>query len=322
MLLLALLVAGADTVAPARFDFDGAVGPRRGAAAPLGAFLGSGQDGVDQVAAFDSWLAEGGATTRVTVGHTYLPGDSWSAVEGDPDVLEPWTAWHRANPGSLLVVNVPLAVPNEAPTSDDQVRTLLRQGAAGAYDAVFRTLAERLVSLGSGDAILVPAWEMNGVTYADRCAPDPAAWQAYWRKVVTVIRSVPGARFRFDFDPSRGTDDIPWPQCYPGDAYVDIIGMDNYDQSPGGSFGDYVTQPYGLAAQVQFAAAHHKPVSYPEWGLYRYGDDPAFVSAMMAWISTHDTVYETITDYCPHGVFACDGNPESSRAYLEAAAHR
>lgn len=319
-----LLVAASDAVTHATFLFHpGEGGQSLGAGVPFGAFLGSGQDGVDQIAAFDSWLADGdSAAPRMTVGHTYLPGGSWSAVEGDPDVLGPWTAWHRANPGSLLVVNVPLAAPNEAATADDQVRILLRQGAAGAYDAVFRTLAERLVSLGSGDAILVPAWEMNGVTYADRCAPDPEAWKAYWRRVVTVIRSVAGARFRFDFDPDRGEDDIPWPQCYPGDAYVDIIGMDSYDQAPGSSFGDYVTQPYGLAAQVAFAAEHHKPVSYPEWGLYRYGDDAAFVSAMLAWISTHDTVYETITDYCPHGVFECRANPDSSRAYRAAAAHR
>ncbi|HEU5426558.1 MAG TPA: glycosyl hydrolase [Actinocrinis sp.] len=322
VLLLGLLAAGADGVAPARLVFDRGAEPRVGSGVPFGAFLGSGTDGVDQIPAFDAWLAQGGAVDRMTVGHTYLPGDSWSAVEGDPDVLGPWTAWHRATPGSLLVVNVPLAAPNEVAVADAEVRTLLRRGAAGTYDAVFRTLAERLVSLGSGDAILIPAWEMNGVTYADRCAPDPEAWKAYWRRVVTVIRSVPGARFRFDFDPSRGVDDIPWPQCYPGDAYVDIIGMDSYDQPPGSSFGDYVAQPYGLAAQVEFATAHHKPVSYPEWGLYRYGDDSAFVSAMLAWIATHDAVYETITDYCPHGVFECADNPGSSRVYREAAAHR
>ena len=323
MLLLALLTAAAAAVPPARFAFDHGERPTLGAAVPFGAFLGSGQDGVDQIAAFDAWLAAGGGPApRMTVGHTYLPGDSWPAVEGDPDVLDPWTAWHRANPGSLLVINVPLAAPNEEPASDDQVRTLLQEGAAGRYDAVFRTLAQRLVALGSADAILVPAWEMNGVTYADRCGPDPAAWKAYWRRVVTAIRSVPGQRFRFDFDPSRGEDDIPWPQCYPGDGYVDIIGMDSYDQPQGAGFGDFVTEPYGLAAQVDFAAAHHKPVSYPEWGLYRNGDDPAFVSAMLAWMSAHHALYETITDYCPHGVFECDANPESSRVYREAAGHR
>jgi hypothetical protein len=83
-------------------------------------------------------------------------------------------------------------------------------------------------------------------------------------------------------------------------------------------FADYVDQPDGLAEQVAFAAAHHKPVSYPEWGLYRFGDDSGYVSAMLAWIGSHDVVYETITDYCPHGVFECTANPNSSAAYRAA----
>jgi hypothetical protein len=319
-----LLATVPGDITHATFVFDRGAGRQPPAeTVPFGAFLGSGQQGVRRIAAFDSWLAgRSGTAAHVTVGHTYLPGDSWSAIEGDPSVLGPWSAWHRANPGSLLVVNVPLAAPNETPVPDAQVRTALRQGAAGAHDAAFRTLAERLVSLGAGDAILIPAWEMNGITYADRCAPDPEAWKAYWRRVVAVIRSVPGARFRFDFDPDRGADDIPWPRCYPGDSYVDIIGMDSYDQPPGRSFGDYVSQPYGLEAQAAFAATHHKPVSYPEWGLSQYGDDAAFVSAMLTWISTHNTAYETITDYCPSGVFECHANPDSSRAYRQAAARR
>lgn len=289
------------------------------ASVALGAFLGSGQDGVGRIAGFERWLGGAGPNApRVGVGHTYLPGDSWEGISGDPDVLGPWTAWHRANPGSLLVVNVPLAAPNEHPTPDREVAAMLQAGAAGVHDSVFRTLAGRLMASGAADAILVPAWEMNGTTYADRCAPDPAAWQAYWRQVVTVMRAVPGEHFRFDFDPSRGVDDIPWPQCYPGDAYVDIIGMDSYDQPPGRAFGDYVDQPYGLGAQVAFAAQHHKPVSYPEWGLSQYGDDAEYVTAMLAWIREHAAVYQTITDYCPSGVYECAANPASSRAYRAA----
>jgi hypothetical protein len=322
-LFLAAVTATSDAVLPIAVHFSAGAVAGPASAVPFGAFLGSGQQGADQVAAFDRWLGSGSAAApRATVGHTYLPGDTWSAVAGDPGVLEPWAAWHRANPGSLLVVNVPLAAPNEDPVSDAEVAALLAQGAAGRHDAVFRTLAGRLVALGSGDAVLVPAWEMNGTTYADRCGPDPAAWKAYWRRVVTVMRAVQGARFRFDFDPNRGVDAVPWPQCYPGDAYVDIIGTDSYDQPPGNGFGDYVSQPYGLGYQVAFAAAHHKPVSYPEWGLYRHGDDPGFVGAMLVWIAGHDTVYQTITDYCPHGVFECSANVQSALVYRAATGHR
>jgi len=94
--------------------------------------------------------------------------------------------------------------------------------------------------------------------------------------------------------------------------------MDTYDQAPGRSFDEFVKGELGLQAQADFGALHHKPLSFPEWGLFRYGDDPAYVTSMLHWISTHDVLYETIADYCPAGVWRCATNPRSSAAYLDA----
>ncbi|MFC1417776.1 glycoside hydrolase family 26 protein [Streptacidiphilus cavernicola] len=281
-------------------------------AVPFGAFVGSDQSNarLDQ---FSAWLH--GATLQV--GHTYLPGYNWDDIEGSVSLLAPWAAWRLAAPDRMLVLAVPMQQANEGNLSDYEVRSLVRRGASGEFDSHFLELARRLVALGATDTVITLGWEMNGTTYSSRCAPDPAAWKTYWRRIVTAMRSVPGQAFRFDFDPTRGTDDIPWTQCYPGDDVVDVIGMDSYDLSPGRSFDDYVNQPYGLQAQVDFAAAHHKPVSYPEWGLFQYGDDPDYVRQMLNWIQTHDTLYQTITDYCPHGVLNCQDNPQSSAVYQQ-----
>jgi hypothetical protein len=230
----------------------------------LGAFLGADRVGVDAIGAFASWLG-----SDVSVGRTYLPGKSWDDLEGPDWALDPWSAWRAARPERMLAVNVPMVAPNEPPVSDDAAAVLLRQGADGSYDGHFRTLAERLVQRRAGDAVIVLGWEMNGTTYSGRCAPDPRAWKEYWRRIVTVMRSVPGQGFRFDFAPTRGAQAIPWPQCYPGDDVVDIVGMDSYDQRPGRTFDEFIGQPYGLRAQADFAAAHGKPLSYPEWGAKR-----------------------------------------------------
>ena len=131
------------------------------------------------------------------------------------------------------------------------------------------------------------------------------------------MRAVPRQKFRFDFAPNRGEDDIGWTKCYPGDDVVDIVGMDSYDQPPGENFADMVNQPYGLRQQVDFAAAHRKPISYPEWGLFRNGDNPAYMRGMLRWIDRHRPVYQTITDYCPHGVWQCRNNPESSAVFRD-----
>ncbi|MFT2017190.1 glycoside hydrolase family 26 protein [Streptomyces sp. 796.1] len=287
-----------------------------GAAAPMGAFLGSGPDALRRMTEFQQWLD--GPPLRV--GHTYLPGDLWSNIEGRPEFLRAWTTWRRADPARLLVLNVPMLERNEAGVSDREVRGLLRRGAGGEFDRHFRTLGERLVRLGAPDTVLVLGWEMNGLTYTGRCAPDPRAWRTYWRRIVTTMRAVPGQRFRFDFAPSRGEDAIGWTTCYPGDDVVDIIGMDSYDQPPGEEFADYVNQPYGLRHQVEFAAAHGKPVSYPEWGLFRNGDNPDFVRGMLAWMAQHPPVYQTITDYCPHGVWECERSPRSAEVFREVLA--
>ncbi|MFI1013848.1 glycoside hydrolase family 26 protein [Streptomyces sp. NPDC020965] len=285
--------------------------PPEASTVPMGAYLDYGPAGVRRMTQLSDWL--GG--TELRVGHTYLPGDRWSNIEGLPGFLDEWANWRRAAPDRLFVLNVPMLERNEARVPDWEVRRLLRKGAAGRFDQHFRTLAGRLVELGVPDTVIVLGWEMNGTTYTHRCGPDPRSWKAYWARVVTAMRAVPGQRFRFDFAPNRGKDAIPWTECYPGDDVVDIIGMDSYDQAPGKSFEEQATAPYGLQHQVEFAAAHNKPISYPEWGLFRNGDNPEYMRGMLDWIARHRPLYQTITDYCPHGVWQCDDNPESSKIF-------
>ncbi|MZG16729.1 hypothetical protein GTY44_25125 [Streptomyces sp. SID5914] len=292
----------------------GPAAPAHGAPAKapaFGAYLDYGPRGVARMAALSHWL--GGAELRV--GHTYLPGDRWSNIEGAPGFLDVWADWRTRKADRMLVLNVPMMERNEEHVDDDEVRDLLRQGAAGRFDHHFRALAERLVALKVPDTVLVLGWEMNGTTYTHRCGPDPEAWKTYWNRIVTTMRAVPGQKFRFDFAPSRGRDAVPWTQCYPGDATVDIVGMDSYDQPRGMSFDEQVKEPYGLQAHVDFAKAHDKPVSYPEWGLFRNGDNAAYMRRMLAWMDEHKPVYNTVTDYCPHGVWQCDDNPRSTAVY-------
>ncbi|GGV56829.1 hypothetical protein GCM10010294_02880 [Streptomyces griseoloalbus] len=284
--------------------------PGRGVPA-FGAFLASDARGVTRMEQLSRWL--GGAELRV--GHTYLPGNRWSDIEGDIRFLESWAHWRNARDDRMLVLNVPMQERNEEGVSDPEVRQLLRRGAAGEFDHHFRALAERLVELKVPDTVLVLGWEMNGTTYTHRCGPDPESWKEYWNRIVATMRAVPGQKFRFDFTPSRGRDAIAWTECYPGDDTVDIVGMDSYDQPSGRSFDEQVREPYGLQAHVDFAKAHGKPISYPEWGLFRNGDNPEYMRRMLAWMEEHRPLYNTVTDYCPHGVWQCEDNPDSSRVY-------
>ncbi|MFI1563015.1 glycoside hydrolase family 26 protein [Streptomyces sp. NPDC020490] len=284
----------------------------------FGAYLDYGALGLARMAALSHWL--GGAELRV--GHTYLPGDRWSNIEGAPGFLDMWADWRTEKADRMLVLNVPMLERSEGGVPDDEVRTLLREGAAGAFDHHFRALAERLVRLRVPDTVIVLGWEMNGITYTHRCGPDPEAWKRYWNRIVTTMRSVPGQKFRFDFAPTRGRDAVPWTECYPGDDTVDIIGMDAYDQPSGLSFEQQVKEPYGLQQHVDFAKAHGKPISYPEWGLFRNGDNAEYMKRMLAWMGEHKPLYNTLSDYCPHGVWQCPANPRASAVYRSVLSGR
>ena len=171
-----------------------------------------GPRGTARIAELSRWL--GGAD--LTVGHTYLPGDRWSNIEGLPGFLDVWADWRRAEEDRLFVLNVPMLERNEEGVPDRQVRVQLRRGAAGLYDHHFRALAERLVELKIPDTVIVLGWEMNGITYTHRCGPDPEAWKKYWNRIVTTMRAVPGQKFRFDFTPTPGGTPFPGRSAIPG----------------------------------------------------------------------------------------------------------
>lgn len=84
--------------------------------------------------------------TELRVGHSYLPGDVWSNIEGSPSFLKDWADWKKARADRMFVLNVPMLERTEGRVGDTDVRKELRRGALGEYDRHFRILAERLVS--------------------------------------------------------------------------------------------------------------------------------------------------------------------------------
>ena len=88
------------------------------------------------------------------------------------------------------------------------------------------------------------------------------------------MRSVPDAAFRFEWNPTvgdLGVGDLA--TYYPGNAYVDFIGLDVYDTAwasyPGeqAQFDKIKTETYGLNWLASFAAQQDKPIVLPERGL-------------------------------------------------------
>jgi hypothetical protein len=257
------------------------------------------------VAAFEQWRGKRAALTS-----DGLDGTRWDYLESPKWWTDCWAAR-----GSWLVLSVPMLM------NDDS----LRAGARGAYDDHFRRLAEALVAGGQADAGLRLGWEFNGTWYHWSAVRDPSAFKAYFRRVATVMRSVPGTAFTVIWNPVFGEQAMDAEQAWPGDDVVDVVGIDVYDAS-----WEPRTYPYahdgsarqsearaqaqevswqltenadhGLDFWASFAAAHHKPLGVPEWGLvsradgHGGGDDPAFVEHMRDWIDTHNVEFEMYFD--------------------------
>jgi hypothetical protein len=264
--------------------------PASSPTATMGVYRGAGAP--SEVAAFERW--NGGR--RVAFALDFLPMDSWRHVE-DPS----WWAAQWSGSPYRMVYAVPL-LPRDGST--------LATGATGAYNRYFEGLARTLVAYGQGDAVLRIGWEFNGSWFPWDAAKDRAAFVAYWREVVTAIRAVPGARFAFDWNANLGTGTIAPEKVYPGDAYVDIVGADVYDQGWFAGYADPVKrwqsildQPNGLSWLRAFAAAHGKPISLPEWGLtirddgHGGGDNTYYIERMHEWIGASNVAYHAYFEY-------------------------
>ncbi len=245
----------------------------------------------------------------------FLDGDTWSAlVNTAPSYMAAWK-----NSGDTMIWGIPM-LPN-ASSNPGVNAPSLGEGAAGAYNSYFLTLAQDMVAGGEANSIIRPGWEFNGGWFSWAANGQAAAFVGYWQQIVTTMRSVPGQNFTFEWNPTAGDLGIGnLADYYPGNAYVDYVGLDLYDQAwgnyPGISsqWNTYLTEPYGLNWLASFAAARGKPITLPEWGLgegpgndggpisnpgnnVSGGDDPTFINDVAQWISTHNVFNATFWDF-------------------------
>ncbi len=243
--------------------------------------------------------------TNVSIASDYLPGNAgWSGMDGANGSLN-WITGAWKNSGYTLSLGVPIIPSN----SSGQPQGNLALGAAGAYDQYFTTLANTLIASGERTAYLRLGWEFDGNWYAWQAQSSTAESQyaSYFRQIVTTMRAVPGAEFKFVWNPDASVFVSKSPlvkAAYPGDTYVDVVGLDLYDMNWGGPetpqsawTNTYLPQ---LTAAASFAHSQNKPIAICEWGTlvpaeHGLGDDPLYVNDMIKWMQnpSHNVVYES-----------------------------
>ena len=272
-----------------------AVFPLVSRAAPeLGAYRWDAPAGPANIDAFSAWLG-----SPVTIASFFHGRNTWSEIEGQDAQLSAWSQWVRAQRGRNVAIAVGMFPPGGS----------LASCAAGSYDAHWRRLADNLAYYGLHWAYLRLGWEMDraGNSWAAPAGSEKeASYAGCFRRIVQLMRQEqPANQWKFVFN----VTDTAWPSraylesVWPGDAYVDVVGVDAYDQSwipesypyPSGCDAGcrlsrqqnaWRYQSWKLYSLRDFAAAHGKPLAFPEWGLLIRpdgqggGDNPYFVQKM------------------------------------------
>lgn len=184
--------------------------------------------------------------------------------------------------------------------------------ASGAHDDAFLAMAESIAGNHAqdlGEIYVRPGWEAtNAYPWKIFDGPDKTfnadLAQDYidaFQHVVTLFRSVDD-RFRFEWNQNYSNMDAnrafyELEKIYPGDDYVDVVGVDAYNvaafsgqDDPASAWAYKAGAPYGLNWFSDFAASHGKPLAMTEWGIDSDNFD-YYVDKLAEFARTNNVIY-------------------------------
>ncbi|MCE0536759.1 hypothetical protein LWF15_14725 [Kineosporia rhizophila] len=212
----------------------------------------------------------------------------------------------------------------------------LQQCATGAYNDKWEQIAKGIKNAGISDSTVIRlGWEFNGDWYAWQ-ASDTDAFKECWRQVVGAAESVAPA-LTWDWTVNRGVSaGLSDPtKAYPGDEYVDIVGLDSYDMWPGAvdekSWNVHLNGKQGLNYWANWAKNRGKKISVPEWGVYpgtanagnNGGDNPYYIAKMKNWFESlgsqlaYEAYFNEDAGYYAGSIYGSGQNPNAAAKYKE-----
>jgi hypothetical protein len=196
----------------------------------------------------------------------------------------------------LSVLSMSMAGADDMP--QPEYDSALRQCAEGELDDEWRAFASNATSAGrtGKNTVVSLAHEFNGTWFPwNPASVGQETWTACWRHVYAAIKSASDLRVIWVMSASSSTekgDDYAvnnaW-DSYPGDAFVDLIGVNRYDFRMLGerTLTDWektCKNQQDLCYAADYARKHNKGLAVPEWSVERgefgYGDNPTFIDFM------------------------------------------
>lgn len=173
----------------------------------------------------------------------------------------------------------------------------LADAAAGQYDHRYADAARVLVSSYPNTNVIHvrTGWEFNAGWMPWSAIGRENEYIKAFRRFVTAFRSVSN-RFVFEWAPNIGDQGMNPENAYPGNDFVDVIGLDFYYNTAWDpadaqeAWKRMVTQKYGLQWHQDFARRHAKPTAYAEWGVMS-DQSSDYVRLASEWFRQHEVVY-------------------------------
>jgi len=234
---------------------------------------------------YEKWL--GKKTEGVLA---YIGDTSWE------DFNVGWACDLWKNTNSTIIWSLPL-IPKGANLTDS---------AKGNYNEHYKKVAKDLASFRSNESVIYirTGWGFNGERFTWKAAGQTENYINTWKQFVNSFRSV-SPKFKFEWCPHMGDLSMPAEKCYPGDSYVDSIGMEVFDESdsskitnPVERWNFYLTRSHGLNWIESFANEHKKRVTIPVWGVgdKQSGDNEYLIEQLSNWMNKNNVLYENYWD--------------------------
>jgi len=264
----------------------------------------------------------------------------FGAWRGAPvDVVVDWPArqtWDDiVNPAWLYNIwkNTPYTKAfGVAPVPEGDASATMAGCAAGLYNSKWRQFGANIKAAGLDDETVIRlGWEFNGDWYKWQ-AKNPRQFVSCWRQIVrSAEQTAPALLWEWTVNRGKGASVVDARKAYPGDAYVDIVGIDSYDMWPGvTSEADWARQysgPYGLKFWSDFARSRGKKVSVPEWAVYpanagsNGGDNAFYISKMRGFFKSqgshlaYEAYFNESAAYVSGSLFGPTQNPAAAARY-------
>lgn len=250
--------------------------------------------------------------------NVYTTRDSWQDITDPQNLYQSFAGW----PG-IFVLSEPMWPEGSGGS--------FSACAAGNYDSNWRNLGTSLVKAGHAYTIVRLGWEMNG-NWFEWSGSDPAGFISCYQHIATDIRATDRWVVMDWTQNAHGSQTCNGQaiNCYPGDAYVDVIGIDNYDMWPGSPdqaiWDSQCNGPDGMCTLAAFARKHHKMFGVGEWsvapgeGVNGGGDNPFYIQTMFKFFVKNADIllYENYFNFSqgPDGaIWNPNDNPLSAAEY-------